>query len=302
MRRWSVVLRGIALAGLPIGLASAMVIELGVLDERQSMSPRGNGTDSWAQRERRRAEREDVFWWGNEFARRWEDVPDLPVEVRAETERPGRVDRLVSVIERVNPAMLRLLHRSGRIVLFEGRITDQEEHRELRGVTMAFYTHRGYVWDDSPGLYCPSTKTAFVKTDRPLARSRHTLLHELGHMLDHSLGRPSETDSFRRVTEADDRIDDLGYPEHIADRNDKQSEYFADSFAHLNESVEKRLWMQARRPAASRWFDDLLRRTIEAGYAELERELDRDLVRRRERRLELAASRGELGPGSVRRR
>ena len=284
MRRWSVVVRGCALAGLPVSLAAGLVILLDV-------SVRGHGEaleeDTARPAAVYRSTPEERRWWSAEFARRWAEVDELPLDVRFDDPVRARTNPILDVLERVNPSIRRVFHqRGGSLSLYDGRVTDTPEMRHLRNVSRPFYVTGPIHYDDVVGLYCPRSHTAFVQCDRPLSRSRHTLLHELGHMLDDMLGEPSESLSFEHATRCDDRLADLGYPEHIADPLVKQSEYFADSFAHLHESAGKRRWMFRDRPAVSRWFQDFLMERIELSHAALESRLDAELRHRIRKRVD----------------
>lgn len=259
------------------------VTRSGVPDEGHGVSPAGDvDAPEIVLEDRWQKAAEERLWYGNEIARRWARVTPLPADVRMEEHDEDRLRRVREVLANVSPALRRrLVAHSGKIVFHEGRVTDLDECRDLRGRRCGLRSVGDSTYDDVVGLYRPRLRTAFVQTDRSLPRVRHTLLHELGHMLDDLLDDRSQSPAFDDVLTHDDARADLGYPERVEFRHRRRSEYFAESFADYHTSGASRLWMRSARPAAARFWDDLVERENLRRHRELEVEVNVSLRRRR---------------------
>jgi hypothetical protein len=213
----------------------------------------------------------DPLEYGVEFARLWKQVQDLPTDVRADAWRPADERYVLGYVDLVPPPVLRVLaDHGGRLVCFEGSLTDLPENEDLRGVPCRLYDANDVTYDTLTGLYRSGTRTAFAKVDRDRDRARTTVLHELAHMLDDALGKPSQLPEFYEVLDHDDEGRDLGYPERVSARHRKATEYYAVSFALYMSGGEWRRWMRSGRPAAAAYWDEALAGLSETHYQRTE--------------------------------
>jgi hypothetical protein len=144
------------------------------------------------------------------------------------------IRRQKSHLEKVPDMMQRIVNaKGGKIVFFDGRLTDNPELRHLSG--QRAYTHINITYDRLPGLFLeytdPKTKhrvrKAFLKQNhnhyQVVGSGSHRFeninleLHEYGHLFDSAMGRISQTPAFTR---------------HCP-RGVNPSEFFADRFAQF---------------------------------------------------------------------
>lgn|GEM_PF-6508232 len=147
------------------------------------------------------------------------------------------IKRQKSHLEKVPDMMQRIVNaKGGKVVFFDGRLTDNPELRHLSGKRA--YTHSDITYDHLPGLFIeykdPKTKhrirKAFLKQNhnhyKVIGSGIHRFeninleLHEYGHLFDSAMGRISQTPAFTR---------------HCP-RSVDPSEFFADRFAQFYDS------------------------------------------------------------------
>jgi hypothetical protein len=144
------------------------------------------------------------------------------------------IQRQKSHIEKVPDMLQRVVNaKGGKVVFFDGRLTDIPELRHLSGKRA--YTHTNITYDRLPGLFLeytdPYTKQrvrkAYLKQDhnhyQVVGSSGYRYeninleLHEYGHLFDSAMGKISQTPAFIR---------------HCP-RGVDPSEFFADRFAQF---------------------------------------------------------------------
>lgn len=140
-------------------------------------------------------------------------------------------------LEKVPDMMQRIVNaKGGKVVFFDGRLTDNPELRHLSGKRA--YTHINITYDRLPGLFLEYTdpeskqriRKAFLKQNhnhyKVVGSGSHRFeninleLHEYGHLFDSAMGQISKKPEFTR---------------HCP-RGIDPSEFFADRFAQFYDS------------------------------------------------------------------
>lgn len=173
------------------------------------------------------------------------------------------IQRQKSHLEKVPDMMQRIVNaKGGKVVFFDGRLTDNPELRHLSGKRA--YTHIDITYDRLPGLFFeytdPKTKhrirKAYLKQNhnhyKVAGSGRHRFevinleLHEYGHLFDSAMGKISQTPAFVR---------------HCP-RGIDPSEFFADRFAQFYDSRVSREDLRYEYSGVYRYFIELERNLL----------------------------------------
>ncbi len=121
-----------------------------------------------------------------------EDGPARTLEVVAETALDESVDdpeaeaNLSDILELVPDAIQRRMNTAGgKVMLFEGRIRDIDEIKDLEKKTNTPLYCTTKDIEKADGVYVQDLNTSYVRNDPFTPR---LALHEYGHMVDHVLG------------------------------------------------------------------------------------------------------------------
>ncbi|HLU21379.1 MAG TPA: toxin [Bacillaceae bacterium] len=161
----------------------------------------------------------------------------------------GRLDRLpIDILEKVHEHNI-------KIVLFQGKLTDNESLAHLRGITPRGYP-KSIVWDDVPGI--GGTDLVYVKIGSSNKGEGHGSVNLEYHELAHSLynivyNDPSENGQFKQIWQTEAK---LLYPDHLY-LQQYIEEYFAESFAHYFLSPETQTLLKATAPQTFQFISEL---------------------------------------------
>jgi hypothetical protein len=173
------------------------------------------------------------------------------------------IRRQKSHLEKVPDMMQRLVNaRGGKVVFFDGRLTDNPELRHLSGKRA--YTHTEITYDRLPGLFLeytdPKTKHRIRKAYR--FENINLELHEYGHLFDSAMGKISQTPAFTR---------------HCP-RGVNPSEFFADRFAQFYDCRISRDDLKYEHSGVYEYFIELERQLLLKTGTSAERAASRPLA------------------------
>jgi hypothetical protein len=137
-------------------------------------------------------------------------------------------DNMITRIGQISPDILeRLVQNKVKIRLINGKLTDEPEYRELRGVTPRGWEGTGETWDDVPGIGGNPVilRIGYSETGQGHG-SLNLELHETSHAIDmYVLGNVSQSEKFIDVfnKEANQLFPKNGYMDTFVE------EYFAES-------------------------------------------------------------------------
>ena len=163
-------------------------------------------------------------------------------EIRAVNPDTEWIELIKKDVEKIPDHIQIALNRSGgRIIIFDGSITDNPELEDYRGRILP---HRDIFYDVLDGKYLDMK--AFVK--QKIFRYTGTIcvaLHELGHMVDDVFGYPSESSEF---------MDTLNRSNKFYEGIEEPDQIWAESFARFYYSGESNASLRNNFPKLHGYF------------------------------------------------
>lgn len=156
-----------------------------------------------------------------------------------------------------HPILEAAYNKNIKIVLFQGRLTDQKEVSHLKGKTPRGY-HDSIVWDDVPGI--GGGKKVFVKIGSSDKGKGHGSVkleyHELAHSLYNHVFNDKQTKEVIHILwQQEAPILFPGQRYFI----DYQEEYFAECFALFFSSQETREVLKKKVPKTYQFFLSIIK-------------------------------------------
>jgi len=169
---------------------------------------------------------------------------EMAYEIRAGNPETEWIELIRKDVEKVPDRIQIALNKSGgRIIIFDGNITDNPEFESYRGRTLP---NRGLPYDVLDGKYLH--RKAFVK--QKVFRYTGSIcvaLHELGHMVDDVFGYPSESSEF---------MDTLNRSNKFYEGIEEPDQIWAESFARFYYSSESNTGLKNNFPKLHKYFMD----------------------------------------------
>ncbi len=120
-------------------------------------------------------------------------------EITAKSRNPKKIEEIINYLENVPDSIQQRCNEfGGYIVIFDGKITDQEGLKHLKGKKPEFYSEES-TWDDVNGLYNHLTKRVFINQNHESQDSVE--LHEYGHLVDNAFRGISRKKEFKEIFE-----------------------------------------------------------------------------------------------------
>lgn len=150
------------------------------------------------------------------FAESTNSIVDKLVVLPTSNYDSAEADEMMERIAKIPASLLNKLHDKGvKIKLVSGKITDEAEFAQYKGVTPRGWENTGLTWDDVPGVSSNNVIVRIGYSDKGNGHSSHNLeLHETLHAVDRiALGEISATAEFQEIwkKEANNNYDGDGY-------------------------------------------------------------------------------------------
>jgi hypothetical protein len=178
------------------------------------------------------------------------------IELPASSYNKQDAESMISRIEQFQPDILaRLVQNGVKIRLITGKLTDEPEYKELKGVTPRGWEGTGKTWDDIPGVGGNPVilRIGFSESGKGHG-SLNLELHETSHAIDiHIFNNISQSDKFTQLfnKESKQLFPANSYMDSYSE------EYFAESSCMFVYSSETRNTMKRIAPLTYAFFSDI---------------------------------------------
>jgi hypothetical protein len=178
------------------------------------------------------------------------------IELPASSYNKQDANSMISRIKQFQPNILNRLVQNGvKIRLITGKLTDEPEYKELKGVTPRGWEGTGKTWDDIPGVGGNPVILRIGYSDRGKGHGSLNLeLHETSHAIDiHVFNNISQSEAFTKIfkQEAKQLFPANSYMDSYSE------EYFAESSCMFVYSLETRNKVKRIAPLTYAFFADL---------------------------------------------
>jgi hypothetical protein len=178
------------------------------------------------------------------------------IELPASSYNKQDANSMISRIKQFQPDILaRLVQNGVKIRLITGKLTDEPEYKELKGVTPRGWEGTGKTWDDIPGIGGNPVILRIGYSDSGHGHGSLNLeLHETSHAIDiHVFNNISQSEEFTKLfkQEAKSLFPVNSYMDSYSE------EYFAESSCMFVYSLETRNKMKRIAPLTYAFFAKL---------------------------------------------
>jgi hypothetical protein len=175
------------------------------------------------------------------------------IELPASSYNKQDANSMISRIKQFQPDILtRLVQNGVKIRLITGKLTDEPEYKELKGVTPRGWEGTGKTWDDIPGVGGNPVILRIGYSDSGHGHGSLNLeLHETSHAIDtHVFNNISQSEEFTQLfkKEAKQLFPTSSYMDSYSE------EYFAESSCMFVYSLETRNKMKRIAPLTYAFF------------------------------------------------
>ncbi len=178
-----------------------------------------------------------------------EVIPNYKLNVREKDQKS--IDNILDILENVPDTYQKAVNDyGGTVEIFDGKITDNESMRHLKGKKIRGSEHISN-WDNHQASHVPYEKKILIKQNYShFSPCINLELHEYGHITDSALGNISYKGEFKKIFEDYNRNGIIEFSIGSKYQRDNIREFFAESFAKY-------------------YFSDKSRENLEKNYKEI---------------------------------